>query len=105
MSNGRVILIYRGFRQMGEDRLRRGERGAVEKDRNVVSETVMETFTFNVGGTWAPVSKELRIAFPKNRDLNKEQVTSEGTLEISAEVASPDGVLYIDNVKLEPKPE
>ena len=105
VSNGRVVLIYRGFRQMGEDRLRRGERGAVEKDRNVISETVMETFTFNVGGTWAPVSKELRIAFPKNRDLNKEQVTSEGTLEISAEVASPDGVLYIDNVKLEPKPE
>ena len=105
VSNGRVILIYRGFRQMGEDRLRRGERGAVEKDRNAISETVMETFTFNVGGTWAPVSKELRIAFPKNRDLNKEQVTSEGTLEISAEVAAPDGVLYIDNVKLEPKAE
>ena len=105
VSNGRVILIYRGFRQMGEDRLRRGERGAVEKDKNVISETVMETFTFNVGGTWAPVNKEIRISFPKNRDLNKEKVTSEGTLEISAEVAAPDGVLYIDNVKLEPKAE
>ena len=104
-ANGRVVLGFRGFKQLGEDRITRGARGAVDKDRNVISETVIESFTYNVGGGWATVSKEIRIAFPKNRDLNKEKETSEATLEISAELAPPDGVLYIDNVKLEPKPE
>ena len=102
-ANGRVVLGFRGFKELGEDRIVRRERGAVEKQRNVISETVIESFTYNVGGTWANVSKDIRIAFPENRELNKEQVTSEATLEISAELAPPNGALYIDNVKLEPK--
>lgn len=105
VSKGRVVLGFRGFKELGEDRIVRRERGAVDRQRNVISETVIETAEFGVGGTWAAVTKEFRVAFPKNRDLNKEKETSEATLEISAELAPPDGVLYIDNVRLEPKPE
>ena len=105
VANSRVVFGFRGLKRLGEDRITRGARGAVEKDRNVISETVIESFNYTVGGGWTTVTKEFRIAFPKNRDLNKEQATSEATIEISAELAPPDGVLYIDNVKFEPKPD
>ena len=104
VSNGQIVIGFRGFKRLGEHRITRGARGAVEKDRNVISETVIESSKFTVGGSWATVTKEFRIAFPKERDLNKEKETSEAALESSAELAEPDGVLYIDNVKLEPKP-
>lgn len=104
-TNARVIYGFRGFKRLGEDRITRGARGAVDKDRNVISETVIDSFNFNVGGNWATVTKEFRVAFPKERDLNKEKEASEAVVEISAELAAPDGVLYIDNVRLEPKPE
>jgi hypothetical protein len=35
--------------------------------------------------------------------LIEKRVTSEATLEIYCKLALPDGVLYIDNIKLEPK--
>ncbi len=103
-SSGQIVMGFRGFKRLGEDRVTRGARGAVAKDRNVISETVIESSKFNVSGNWATVTKEFRVAFPKERELNKEKETSEATLEISATLAPPDGVLYIDNVKLEPKP-
>jgi len=104
MSNARILLAWRGFKQLGEDRITRGERGSVQKDRNVLSETRMESANFSVGGSWAQVSKEFKIDFKKGKDLNKEKETSEATLEISCELGAPDGALYIDNLKLMPKP-
>lgn len=103
VGNPRILLAWRGFKQVGEDRITRGERGAVQKQRNVLSETRMDSSNFNVGSTWSRVSKEFKIDFTKAKDLNKEKETSEATLEISCELAPSDGVLYIDNVKLEPK--
>jgi hypothetical protein len=103
-SNARILLAWRGFKQLGEDRITRGERGSVQKDRNVLSETRMESANFSVGGSWAQISKEFTIDFKKSKDLNKEKETSEATLEISCEIAPPDGALYIDNLKLMPKP-
>jgi hypothetical protein len=103
VANARILLTWRGFKQLGEDRITRGERGAVEKDRNVISETRMESSNFTAGGSWARVSKDFKIDFSKAKDLNKEKETSEAALEISCELGQPDGTLYIDNVKLEPK--
>jgi len=103
VTNARILLAWRGFKQLGEDRITRGERGAVEKQRNVISETRMESANFSAGGSWANVSKEFKIDFKENRALNDEKETSEATLEISCELGAPDGSLYIDNVKLAPK--
>lgn len=102
-ANGRVLLGWRGFKKLAEDKIVRGERGAVERRREVISGTEVETADFSISGSWSTVSKEFRIAFKKDPALNKEPATSEAILEIYCELAPPDSVVYIDNVKLEPK--
>lgn len=103
VRNERVILAWRGFRELGEDRLVRGERGAVDRQRNVISETMLNNFDFKTQAGWATVTRDIRINFDKQRALNKEEFTSEAALEISFELEPPGGVLYLDNVKLELK--
>jgi hypothetical protein len=49
------------------------------------------------------VNKSFKIEFKKERDLNKEKLTSEAILEISFELAPPDGFLYLDDLKLIPQ--
>ncbi len=104
VSNGTVNIGWRGFKQLGEDRLVRGERGAVKRERNALTDNDTESSDFRPGATWSTVSKTVKIEFKKERDLNKEKLTSEGIVEISFELASPDGVLYLDDVKLVPAP-
>ena len=100
-----VLLGWRGFKKLGEDRLVRGERGAVQKQRDVVSGSEVESAGFTASGNWSTFTKDFRIVFKKDPPLNKEPATSEAILEIYCELSPPDGVLYIDNIKLEPKAE
>ena len=102
VANGTYSLGWRGFKQLAEDRLVRGERGAVQRQRNVLSDTEVVSADFRPSGNWSAVSKDFRIQFKKERDLNKEKLTSEGILEISFELAAPDGFLYLDDIKLVP---
>lgn len=102
----RAFLVYRAFERIGQDRLVRGERGAVEKQKGEsISGEQMELVDFTAGGNWTTFSKDLRINFPKAPAANKLVATSEAVLEIYCELSPPDGVLYIDNIKLEPKAE
>jgi hypothetical protein len=103
VTKARALLAWRGFKRLGEDRLVRGERGAVEKQRDVVSGSEIEQVDFPASANWTTFRKEFRIAFKKEAALNKEPATSEAIVEIYCELAPPDGVLYIDNIKLEPK--
>jgi hypothetical protein len=102
VTSGQVILGWRGFKQLGEDKLVRGERGAVRRQRNSIAETRVESFNFNASGSWATVSKQFKIDFQKERDLNNEKLTSEAVVEISFDLGAPDGFLYLDDVKLVP---
>lgn len=103
VSSGGAVLVWRGFKQLGEDRITRGARGAVQRQRNAISDTKVENFNFNVGANWTTVSRDFRISFDRERELNREKETSEVALEISAQLAPPNGVLYIDNVRLDIK--
>jgi hypothetical protein len=102
ISNGSVVIGWRGFKQIGEDRVVRGERGAVKKEVNSIADSDQDAFDFRPSASWSSVSRQFKVEFKKERDLNKEKTTSEAILEISFELAAPDGVLYIDDVKLVP---
>jgi len=103
VSNASYTLGWRGFKQLGEDRLVRGERGAVRRDRNAISDNDQQSTDFRPGGSWSTVNKSFKIEFKKERELNKEKLTSEAILEISFELAAPDGFLYLDDIKLVPQ--
>ena len=102
VANATYTLGWRGFKQLGEDRLVRGERGAVQRERNTISDGEVQSTDFRPSGNWSAVSKDFKIQFGKERDLNKEKLTSEGILEITFELAAPDGFLYLDDLKLVP---
>lgn len=89
VSNAGYTLGWRGFKQLGEDRLVRGERGAVQRQRNAISDNEVQSSEFRPSGNWSAVSKDFRIQFKNERDLNKEKLTSEGILEISFELTAP----------------
>lgn len=102
VGNASYTLGWRGFKQLGKDRLVRGERGAVQRQQNAIGDSDQQSADFRPSGNWANVSKTFKIEFKKERDLNKEKLTSEGILEITFELASPDGFLYLDDLKLVP---
>lgn len=103
VSNAAYTVGWRGFKQLGEDRLVRGERGAVRRERNALSDSEQQSADFRPSGNWSTVSKSYKIEFKKQRDLNKEKTTSEGIVEISFELTAPDGFLYLDDLKLVPQ--
>lgn len=101
--NGSYTLGWRGYKQLGEDKLTRGERGAVQRARNAISDNEVQPADFRPSASWAAVNKSYKIEFKKQRDLNKEKLTSEAILEISFELGAPDGFLYLDDIKLVPQ--
>ncbi len=102
VSNGSVILGWRGFKQLGEERIVRGERGAVKKEKNSITDSDQDAFDFRPSATWSSVTRQFKVEFKKERDLNQEKTTSEAVVEISFELTAPDGVLYLDDIKLLP---
>jgi hypothetical protein len=101
-----ALLVYRANEKRGQDRLVRGERGAVNRQKaDSINGEQMEAIGFTATGNWTTFTKDLRISFskPEHREANKLSATSEAVLEIYCELSPPDGVLYIDNIKLEPK--
>ena len=103
VGNAGYTLGWRGFKQLGEDRLVRGERGAVQRQQNAIADSDQQSADFRPSGNWANVGKTFKIEFKKERDLNKEKLTSEGILEISFELTAPDSFLYLDDIKLVPQ--
>ena len=102
VANATYTVGWRGFKQLGEDRLVRGERGAVDRQRNAIADGDQQSADFRPSANWGTVSKDFKIQFKKERDLNKEKLTSEGILEVSFELTAPDGFLYLDDLKLVP---
>ena len=103
VGNASYTLGWGGFKQLGEDRLVRGERGAVQRQRNALADSDQQSADFRPSGNWSNVGKTFKIEFKEERDLNKEKLTSEAILEISFELAAPDGFLYLDDIKLVPQ--
>lgn len=99
-SKGLINFGYRGFKKLGEDRLVRGDRGAVRRIRNEIFEEKIMPQSFVIPSNWQEVSYSFRVQFDKQRDLNKEKMTSEAGLEISFQIGPPDGYVLIDDVKV-----
>jgi hypothetical protein len=102
VSKASYVIAWSGSKQLGEDRLIRGERGAVRRERNAIYDRNQQSADFRPAGNWSNISKSFKIEFTNERDLNKEKSTSEAILEITFELAAPDGFLYLDEVKLVP---
>jgi len=54
------------------------------------------------GAGWAMVTKQFKIEFKEQRELNKEKTTSEAMLEIRFDLEGPDSFHYLDDIKLVP---
>lgn len=102
VSKASYVIAWSGTKQLGEDRLIRGERGAVRRESNAINDRNQLSADFRPAGNWSNISKSFKIEFTNERDLNKEKSTSGAILEITFELAAPDGFLYLDEVKLVP---
>lgn len=102
VSKASYVLAWSGSKQLGEDRLIRGERGAVRRESNAISDRNQQSADFRPAGNWSNISRSFKIEFTNERDLNKEKNTSGAILEITFELSAPDGFLYLDEVKLVP---
>lgn len=112
VKEGKINIAWRGFKQLGENRVERGERGAAKVTLNTANGAGRKVFDFTAGANWAPVSNQVKIEFDtKGGDagkraaaeiLNKEPATSEAIIEVSFELEGPDGFLYIDDLKMVP---
>lgn len=104
VSEARVSVDWRGYKQMSEERLERGDRGAVKRIRDTAQENRTASFTFNPSVNWSTVTQSIKIDFKDKyaKILNAEKFTSEGVLQIEFILTSPDGQLYLDDVKMMP---
>jgi hypothetical protein len=85
-----------------EERLVRGERGAVTKVYNDVHEHGAISQAFRPGTSWSTLEEKLTVRF-KNRELKDVRTTHKATLIIVFELTAPDGFLYLDDIKLLPQ--
>ncbi len=85
-----------------EDRLVRGERGAVTKIHNDVHEHDAISQAFRPGASWSNLEEKLTVRF-KDRELRDVPTTHKATLIIAFELTAPDGFLYLDDIKLVPQ--
>ena len=85
-----------------EDRLVRGERGAVTKVFNDVHEHGAISQAFRPGTSWSTLEEKLTVRF-KDRELKDVPTTHKATLIIVFELTAPDGFLYLDDIKLLPQ--
>ena len=102
VSSGKVIVGWRGFKKTGETRKEQLARGAVRFIHSNISEARYLDIDFNPSTSWGNVGKPFKIEFKDKPELNGEKLTSEGIIEISFELAAPDGFIYIDDLKITP---
>jgi len=85
-----------------EDRLVRGERGAVTRIHNDVHEHDNVSQAFRPGASWSNFEQKFTVRF-KERELKDVTLTHRATLIIAFELTAPDGFLYLDDIKLVPQ--
>jgi hypothetical protein len=104
VSSATLIIGWRGYKLVNEGRTVIGERGATRTIGKVeLNDTMDVVIPFNPGTAWSTISRDIKIEFEKEKDLNKESKTTESLLDISFDLAAPDGFLLIDDIKLTPK--
>ncbi len=100
--SARVFLAWWGTKDRTEPRRIRGERGAIRYVYDRAHERRTETEEFRPGSTWASLDKKISVTF-KNRELNDIGMAENAVLLIAFELESPNGFLYLDDLKLVPE--
>lgn len=103
VTGAACTIGWRAYKEIGEARVVRGERGAATRTVNAIADGAEQQVKFRPGASWSEVTGQYKIEFRKERDLNKEPKTSEAFIEIIFDLAAPDGFLYLDDLKLVPQ--
>lgn len=104
VSNAKMIFAWRGFKELEARREVRGERGAVSRvGGSRIRDYAEIIIPFNPTSTWTTVKRTFKVEFQNVKELNKEKETSSATMDISFDLTAPDGVFYIDDIKLTPE--
>lgn len=103
VARANVFLGWWGFKELGKETVSRGARGASNVQYNHANEQEKISKEFKPSGSWATFSENFTIKF-KNNDLKDVKTTHKAVLIIALELTAPDGVLYLDDLKIAPPP-
>ncbi|MEI7864217.1 MAG: VCBS repeat-containing protein [Chthoniobacterales bacterium] len=101
VTRANIFLGWWGFKELGEAKVTRGARGQTSVEYNHANEQDKISKDFRPGTSWSTVEEKFTVNF-KNKDLKNEKTTYKAVLIIVFELTSPDGVLYLDDLKLVP---
>jgi len=96
-----AFLGWWGHHRRSEPRQVRGERGAIRLVYDDVQEHGNVAENFKPGSSWSNLEKRFSVTF-KAREL-RNVTTRRAILIIAFELTAPDGVLYLDDIKVVPQ--
>ena len=99
ISNAQAIVVYEQFKQTGEDKITRGDRGRATVKRARLFERKRESKSFSAGSNWSEITATFTPRFDE-RELNSVGQTNSVDLEFVFEMQPGVGTFYIDDVKL-----
>jgi len=99
VTNAAATIRYSGFKQLGESRIERGERGSAQVRRNEVREEKEETVNINAGAAWTEVKKEFKVDF-LDAELKSLPQTTTASITIGFSLPPGAGELYFDDFVL-----
>lgn len=98
-----AFLGWWGFKALGGDTITRGARGATQVRYNHANEHEKVSRDFNPSTSWATFSETFSIKF-KDPNLRDEKTAHRAVLIIVFELRAPNGVLYLDDIKVMANP-
>ncbi|MCX7868598.1 MAG: VCBS repeat-containing protein, partial [Terrimicrobiaceae bacterium] len=99
-ADGTVVIRYVGERELAPERITRGDRDAVTRQRQTAREEKRETVKFSPGPAWTTTTKDFRVTFA-NKDLNPNDLKQTNTAELQITfTVPPGGELFLDDVSL-----
>ena len=96
-----VFLGWWGFKVLGGETVTRGARGAAQVQYNHANEHGNVSKDFKPANSWTALNEQFSVKF-KDKNLQAEPTTHKAVFIIVFELAAPDGVLYLDDVKVVP---
>ena len=101
-NEGEVIIAYNGIKELGPERVVKGDRDSAVVQRNEAKEENVESVKFAPGGNWSEVKKDFKVAF-KNKDLSDLKEATTSMIQLTFTVP-PGSEVYFDDVKIIEKP-
>ena len=103
VARANVFLGWWGFKVLGEETVARGARGAAQVNYNHANEHGNVSKELKTSASWTPFSENFTVRF-KHTGLKDEKKTYKAILIIAVELTAPNGVLYLDDLKITATP-